>query len=107
MFMVAKKPPKKTAKPERTLVVTAMRDGSVLKEEFWRTEDGEVVKYSLAYINHQICGVDNGRVLGYDNHHGHHHRHFMGTTMPIKFESFDALLSLFESEVQDMWRKRK
>jgi len=42
-------------------------------------ESGEVVRYNLAFVCHQLCTVDNGRVLGYDNQHDHHHRHFMGT----------------------------
>jgi len=36
---------------------------------------GKVVRYNLAYINHDIFQRDNGRVLGYDNAHGTHHRH--------------------------------
>ena len=37
-------------------------------------EKGEVSRYSMAYINLHICQLDNGRVLGYDNSHGYHHR---------------------------------
>jgi CHASE1-domain containing sensor protein len=47
-----------------------------LKEKVWRDRDGQVVKYSLAYINPAVRGADNGRVLGYDNSHDHHHRRF-------------------------------
>jgi len=77
----------------------------MLKEEVWQGADGEVVKYSLAYLNPRICGVDNGRVLGYDNSHAHHHRHFMGTAEPFEFVSYSALSSRFEQEVRDLWRK--
>ena len=35
-------------------------------------------RYNLAYINHRISHADNGRVIGYDNHHGRHHRHDRG-----------------------------
>jgi predicted transcriptional regulator len=28
---------------------------------------GEVVRYSLAYVNPSLCGADNGRVLGYES----------------------------------------
>jgi predicted transcriptional regulator len=59
-----------------------------LREEVWQTRDGEVTKYNLAYVNHLICQADNGRVLGYDNSHDFHHRHFMGKIEIIKFNDF-------------------
>jgi hypothetical protein len=64
-----------------------------------------VVKYSLAYLNPAICAADNGRVLGYDNGHGHHHRHFMGRQEPFRFVSYEALATRFYREVQELWRK--
>jgi hypothetical protein len=64
---------------DETAFLKRPRRGSMLKEEVWESADGEVVRYSLAYMNPNICGLDNGRVLGYDNSHDHHHRHFMGT----------------------------
>jgi hypothetical protein len=76
-----------------------------LKEEVWQTEDGQVVHYSLAYINHRICGVDNGRVLGYDNSHEYDHRHFMGTVEAIVFENYESLSRRFYAEVDELWRK--
>ena len=77
----------------------------MLKTEVWQTEDGEVVKYSLAYINAAICGVDNGRVLGYDNGHGHHHRHFMGAQEAFEFTGYEAVVRRFDTEVRELWRK--
>ena len=64
----------------------------------------EVVKYSLAYINPRICGPDNGRVLGYDDSHGHHHRHFMGQISSVDFLGYEALLDRFQEEVTELWR---
>ena len=64
----------------------------------------EIVKYSLTYINPRICGVDNGRVLGYDNSHGRHHRHFMGKVSSVNFRSYTALLKRFQREVVELWR---
>ena len=64
-----------------------------------------VVKYSLAYINPRICGADNGRVLGYDNTHGHHHRHFMGTVKPYEFSSYQELADRFQREVEALWSR--
>jgi hypothetical protein len=107
---VRKKAPKKqsitkTIHTESTL--TRPRKGAKLKEEVCQTEDGQVVHYSLAYINHRVCGVDNGRVLGYDNSHDYHHRHFMGTVEPIEFESYEALSKRFEAEVIQLWKEEE
>lgn len=79
----------------------------MLREEVWQGGDGQVVKYSLAYISHTICGVDNGRVLGYDNGHGYHHRHFMGAQMAFEFIGYEALAARFYAEVRELWRKDK
>ena len=73
-----------------------------LREEVWETADGKVVKYNLAYINPRMCGVDNGRVLGYDNSHGHHHRHYMGAVEAFEFTTFEALQERFQKEVREL-----
>ena len=36
-------------------------------------------------VNPANCGIDNGRVLGYDNSHGRHHRHFVGQQERVSF----------------------
>ena len=77
----------------------------MLKEEVWQSWDGQVVKYSLAYINPAIREADNGRVLGYDNSHNHHHRHFMGKQDSFEFSGYEALATRFYDEVRDLWRK--
>jgi hypothetical protein len=86
-------------------MLTRPRKGAKLKEEVWQTADGTVVKYSLAYINARVCGVDNGRVLGYDNHHGYHHCHYMGAVENVEFTTYKALQERFETEVKELWRK--
>ncbi len=80
------------------------RKGAKLKE-VWQTEDGQVVKYSLAYINPRICGPDNGRVLAYDNSHDYHHRHLKGKSEPVEFNGYEALASRFQEEVRELWRE--
>jgi len=65
----------------------------------------EVVKYSLAYINPRVCAVDNGRVLGYDNSHGRHHRHHMGQVSSVKFPGYEGLVQRFRQEVNELWRR--
>ena len=87
------------------IVLKKPRKGAKLKEEVWQTPNGEVVKYSLAYINPRICGKDNGRVLGYDNSHDCHHRHFMGAIEPIEFKNYQALATRFREEVMELWRR--
>lgn len=91
---------------DETLYLTRKRGGGILKEEVWYQGD-QVVKYSLAYINPAICGVDNGRVLGYDNDHGGHHRHFMGKVEKIEFKGYQALVQRFQLELEEQWRRRR
>jgi len=88
---------------DQTLHLSGKRRGAVLKEEAWY-EGGRVVKYSLAYINAGICAADNGRVLGYDNTHEHHHRHFMGQVEEVEFHGYEALVARFERELHALWR---
>ena len=104
--MVGKKAPKQpTITKSRTeSTLTRPRKGAKLKEEVWQTEDGRVVRYSLAYINHRVCGVDNGRALGYDNSHDYHHRHFIRAVEPVKFTSYEALHGRFEAELIQLWK---
>ena len=90
---------------DETIYLTRPRRGALLKEEVWRAGDGRIVKYSLAYINVMVCPVDNGRVLGYDNSHDHHHRHYMGRQWPFDFTGYEALAVRFYSEVKELWRR--
>jgi hypothetical protein len=105
-MMAAKRTKNRLRREKRvyeTLHLSGKRRGAVLKEEVWY-EGGRVVKYSLAYINPRICGLDNGRVLGYDNTHDYHHRHFMGKVENIEFHGYEALLTRFEREVYALWK---
>jgi hypothetical protein len=79
------------------------RKGALLKEQIW-FEDGEVVAYNLAYINLRRCSGDNGRVLGYDNSHDYHHRHFMGEVKAVEFTTYVALVERFIGELHELWR---
>lgn len=72
---------------------------AVIREEVWTDANGALAKYNLAFIDHSLCQKDNGRVLGYDNSHGKHHRHYMGKASEIEFDSYDALLARFIAEV--------
>jgi Family of unknown function (DUF6516) len=88
---------------DETSYLTGKRRGGCLREEVWY-EGRTVVKYNLAYINHHRCSGDNGRVLGFDNSHDCHHRHYMGRVERIEFPGYDALLSRFQDELQELWR---
>jgi hypothetical protein len=98
-----KKRPARTTKLEEYRL-RGNRKGAVLKEQTW-LENGKIVAYSLVYINLNRCFVDNGRVLGYDNRHGYHHRHCMGKIEPIVFSNYESLARRFYKEVRELWRK--
>lgn len=75
--------------------------GGLLSYEVWgyRQQGKTVVtRYNLAYINHAIHRGDNGRVLGFDNAHGYHHRHFMGEVETVEFDCYEATLERFQQE---------
>jgi len=87
------------------VILKRPRRGASLREEVWQTHDGNVTKYNLAYINPLVCPADNGRVLGYDNRHGHHHRHSMGEVEPVEFDDYQSLAARFQEEVRELWRR--
>lgn len=77
--------------------------GGILSYEAWGySKQGKaiVTRYNVAYINHAICAKDNGRVLGFDNAHEYHHRHYMGKVEPVEFVSYVATLERFQQEWQ-------
>jgi hypothetical protein len=82
---------------ERHKISNKRGDGE-LRRETWEDECGNITRYNLAYINFQLYSGDNGRVVGFDNQHGHHHRHFMGKTESIEFVSFEYLENQFDQE---------
>jgi hypothetical protein len=47
---------------------------------------------------------DNGRVLGFDNAHGVHERHYMGTVTEVEFVSFAQTSERFYREVEAIRR---
>lgn len=78
--------------------ISNKRGNGQLRREVWEDGNGNVTKYNLAYINYQLYPGDNGRVVGFDNQHGYHHRHFMGKTEPVAFVSFEELENQFDQE---------
>lgn len=81
---------------DRLFAISRKRGNGRLRYEIW-VSDGVVTRYNLAYINHLIYNGDNGRVVGYDNRHGHH-RHYMGSVEPVDISSFEEIERRFEKE---------
>jgi len=84
--------------------------GGVLQYEAWGyQEKGKTVvtRYNIAYINHTVFSGDNGRVLGYDNAHGYHHRHWMGSVEPFEFKSYADVVERFQTEWKDLAKKKE
>lgn len=87
---------------DETTEVRCLLGRGVIREEAWQDDQGRVVKYNLAFINHSLFSKDNGRVLGYDNKHGDHHRHFAGTEQKFLFKGYEKLLQRFLNEVREL-----
>ncbi|CAG9271579.1 Transcriptional regulator [Paraburkholderia unamae] len=79
-------------------VITRRRGNGELRREVWVDEKGQVTRYNLAYINHELFQGDNGRVVGYDNAHGYHHRHYFGTVEAVDFTSFEDTEDRFQQD---------
>ncbi|MFL9922592.1 DUF6516 family protein [Paraburkholderia fungorum] len=79
-------------------VIPRKRGNGELRREVWVNEAGEISRYNLAYINHALYQGDNGRVVGYDNAHGFHHRHYFGSVTPVDFVSFEDIEDQFAQD---------
>ena len=79
--------------------ISDRRGNGKLRREVWVDEvTGKITRYNLAYINHYILAGDNGRVVGYDNAHDGHHRHYFGVVEPVEFVSFEDIEERFEQD---------
>jgi hypothetical protein len=76
----------------------------ILREEVWVDQDGMAVRYNLAFLLPHLSRVDKGRVLGFDNVHGVHERHFMGRAEPFEFKSYASTARRFYREVEAIRR---
>ncbi|MCB8745433.1 helix-turn-helix transcriptional regulator [Rhodoferax sp. U2-2l] len=74
--------------------ISQKRGNGQLRREIWVDAQDQVTRYNLAYINHALHGADNGRVVGYDNHHGYHHD--FGVVAAVEFTSFDDIEDQFQ-----------
>lgn len=86
--------------------ISGRRGNGQLRREIWVDDHDRVVRYNLAFINHHLFQGDNGRVVGYDNAHGYHHRHYFGTVEAVVFESFEQIEGLFETDWLALRRRK-
>ncbi len=92
---------KETLVEQERFELKAKSGGGLLNYEVWGiVEKGRtiVTRYNLAYINYKLFQGDNGRVLGFDNTHNYHHRHYMGEVEAVEFVSYAAILDRFQQE---------
>jgi hypothetical protein len=79
--------------------ISDKRGNGKLRREVWVDEGSrKITRYNLAYINHRIHPGDNGRVVGYDNAHDGHRRHYFGVVEPVEFVSFSNVEARFEQD---------
>ena len=86
---------------DETNYIPIKRGNGILRREVWIDANNVITRYNLAYIKSAMFSGDNGRVVGYDNAHGFHHRHYFGEVEPVNFVSFDDI----ESKFQEDWLK--
>lgn len=89
--------------PDRKIIddshrIPEKRGNGQLRREVWVDRHGHVTRYNLAYINHSLFQQDNGRVVGYDNAHDGHHRHYKGVVEPVDFTTFEDIEVRFERD---------
>ena len=95
------KPIKESLLEQERFELKSKSGGGLLSYEAWGYIDrGKTVvtRYNLAYINHAIYQGDNGRVLGFDDAHGNHHRHYLGKVEEADFASYEATQERFQQE---------
>ena len=95
------KPIKESLLEHERFELKSKSGGGLLSYEVWgyrKQGNTFVTRYNLAYINHDMYQGDNGRVLGFDNAHGYHHRHYMGRIEELAFVSYAATQERFQRE---------
>jgi hypothetical protein len=85
---------------DETIHFSRKKGNGTLKTFISINDKGEIARYSLTYINAHHFHEDNGRVIGYDNCHGYHHRHYLGKEERINFTTYENIVEQFETE----WR---
>jgi CHASE1-domain containing sensor protein len=83
-------------------IINKKKGGGIIKFEAWEDKSHQIVKYNMTYINPLVFYEDNGRVLGYDNAHNFHHKHYFGKVYKVTdFISYEDLVQRFEQEIKE------
>jgi hypothetical protein len=78
----------------------ARKRGLIVRIQVDYSRTGGLLRYSLSLSLIDLSSsLDNGRIVGYDNAHGQHHRHYFGRVDCVEFESYEKLESQFEAQV--------
>jgi len=86
---------------DEQFIVPYERGGGIIKFEAWEHEK-KIVKYDMAYINKNIFPKDNGRVMGYDNSHNFHHKHYLGQITELDdFANYQDLVQIFKNDIKE------
>ncbi|MBD3807927.1 MAG: transcriptional regulator [Epsilonproteobacteria bacterium] len=86
---------------DERFILSAEKGGGMIKFEAWEYQN-EIIKYNMAYINKNIFPNDNGRVIGYDNSHNYHHKHYLGEIYEVDdFTSYEELVGRFQKDIQE------
>ena len=86
---------------DERFIVPSSKGGGVIKFEAWEHND-KIVKYSMVYINKNIFPKDNGRVVGYDNSHNFHHKHYLGNILEVEdFKNYKDLVQRFKNDLRE------
>lgn len=92
---------------DESFTLNKAKGNGILKRQIWCDQNGRVTRYSLAYVNLNHHSGDNGRVLGFDNAHGYHHKHYMGKVEPVDFDNFSNIEERFQKEFEVIYEKFK
>ncbi len=86
---------------DEKFIVSFKNGGGLIKFEAWEYQD-KIVKYNMAYINKEIFPNDNGRVIGYDNSHNFHHKHYLGEIYELDdFINYQDLVERFKEDIKE------
>jgi hypothetical protein len=86
---------------DEQFIVPYKQGSGIIKFEAWEYEN-QIVKYNMVYINKNIFSNDNGRVVGYDNSHNFHHKHYFGEITELDdFINYQDLVKRFRDELRE------
>ncbi len=86
---------------DESFIVPYEKGGGIIKFEAWEYKN-QIVKYNMAYINKSIFPNDNGRVVGYDNSHNFHHKHYFGKITELDdFSTYQSLVQRFKNDIKE------